>query len=361
MKDQIIKDVYNFVKKKVEKGNLNKYVKIHSMEKMTLLLLYYQTQKIKYGRSFIKMLGMHLDNMKKSISQSEFSKKLTKKIPLSLWKSLYEFVLEKTASQSQNKSNILSKLRIIDSSALESSLSMDWAKHRKTKNGLKLHLLIDSNLAPIGFRLKNGCSSDKKSLKWAVKPDFIYVFDRGYNDFKLFSWISEKKAFFVTRAYKNLCYEVISNKKIGSKQKKEGIKSDQIIKVLFNRKSKETINFRMIKYSFTDSNDKEQNFSFITDILDMKSDEIAKIYRERWSIEVVFRWIKMYLNISHWYSRSKNGVFIQFYSALITYMLIFYLSHKYKKYSHVMRDYSHYIAALLFTWIKIYKLNCCYQ
>ena len=362
MNSKIIYEIYEFVKKKAEQNNLNRYVKSHTLEKMVLLLFYYQTQKIKYGRSFVKNLALLFGQTEKSISQSEFSKKLNHKLPISIWKNLFQFVLKKVNSKpSYIKKSILRKIQIIDSSTLDSTLSMKWAKHRKAKNGLKLHLMIDSDLAPKGFRLKNGKSSDKKSIKWAVESGFIYVFDRGYNDFKLFSWISDKNSYFVTRAYKNISYEIKSNRKIGHAQRKKGIDADQIVSLCLDRKTGEKIDFRLITFNFIDSNGKEQNFSFLTNIVDLKSDEIADIYRERWNIEVVFRWIKMYLNISHWYSRSKNGVMIQLYCALIIYMLVFFLKNKFKTYSNVIRDYCHYLGAVLFRYIQLYKINMRFQ
>jgi hypothetical protein len=314
----IIKDV-NIIS---TRRGYNKYIKKYPIEKMFMFLLYQQYSSIDKGRAFTIYLKHMIGDTTETISQSELSKKLSHKLDHNLFKEMYELLLYQTKGLKSKKMKKLEKMiRIIDSTALPATPTMKYAKHRKNKNGFKMHTLIDGSYLPENFRLKNGKSSDKKSLKWAVKEGFIHIFDKGYNDYSQFKWISEKKAYFVTRAQKNISYTVVRNRRVGKNQKLYGIESDKIIDIIENRNTGELFRMRMVTFKFTDSTGAEQQFSLLTNLMNYRSDEIAKLYRERWNIEVVFRWIKTFLNIDHWISRSKNGVLIQLYTALCAYLI----------------------------------------
>ncbi len=352
---KIITILLKRVNKITETKGYNKYIKSYTMEKMFLLMLYQQLSGNKYGRSFTIQTKKIIGRDGSIPSQSELSKKLSYKIPAEIFEKLYKEAVQLTlAHGGKRRKKILNSLKIIDSSHLTASLSMKWAKHRTTRNGLKIHLMINSDLVPEAFQLKNGRSSDRKSLKWAVKSEFIYIFDRGYNDYKLFSSIKNEKAYFITRMLGNTSYKVEESRRVGKRQKAEGIISDDKISVIIDRKTNETIQFRKVSFRFIDAKGEEKEFSFLTNLMKNNSVEIARIYRERWNIEVVFRWLKMFLSISHWISRSTNGVMIQLYSALIMYLIV-KLAHtiaKIKK--RILRDYCHDYLDL---FLKIFRSN----
>jgi len=274
-----------------------------------------------------------------TISQSELSKKLAYRLPVELFKEVYEFLLADTRGQNTKKIGKLKRMiRIIDSTALPASLTMKYARHRRNKNGFKMHTVIDENYFPDSIRVKNGRSSDKKSLKWAIKEGYIHIFDRGYNDYSQFRWISGQKAFFVTRALGNIQYTTIHNKKVGSNQKEYGIISDKSIEVIEDRKNDTRICLRMVTFGFIDSKNEYQEFSLLTNLMNHRSDEIAQLYRERWNIEVVFRWLKTFLKFDHWLSRSKNGVLIQIYSALCAYLMALIAKRGNQQAYRIMKD-----------------------
>ena len=351
--EMIIRTLLKRVNKISEVKGYNKYIKSYSMSKMFLMMLYQQLSGNNYGRSFILQAKKVIGKEGSIPSQSELSKKLSYKIPVDLFKRIYTEAIRLTLSHGgKRKKKMLNSLRIIDSSHLSASLSMKWAKHRSTKNGLKIHLMINSDLVPEAFRLKNGRSSDKKSLRWAIKRGFIYVFDRGYNDYKLFSDIQGQEAFFVTRMLGNAVCEIESRRRVGKRQQEKGIVSDEIVSVIKDRKTLETIQFRRIIFRFIDAKGEEKQFSLLTNLKDISSDEITKIYRERWNIEVVFRWIKMFLSIDHWMSRSVNGVMIQLYSALIMYLIVKLAHAVAKTKKRILKDYCHEYLEL---FLKIFR------
>ena len=322
--DELIIQMLKDVNKLSEKMDSNRYIKKHPIEKVFQLLLLQQYSGFDNGRAFSLYSKRMLGNTTETISQSELSKKLCYRLPVELFHDMFRIQLKRL--KGKKSKGIIRKMkkliRIIDSTALPATAKMDYAKHRRNKNGFKLHTVIGEEYIPENVKLKNGNSSDKKSLKWAVKEGFIHIFDRGYNDYSQFQWIEDKQAYFVTRALGNIKYSIIQNRKVGHRQKEKGIIADRIIDVIADRKQNITYSMRMITFRFIDSTGKEQIFSLLTNLLNYRSDEIAELYRKRWNIEVVFRWIKMFLKIERWLSRSKNGVLIQIYTALCAYIMV---------------------------------------
>lgn len=319
---EIITETIGTVNKLSEKRGYNRYIKKYPIEKMFMFLLYHQYSGMKYGRSLTVYLDKAIGRTTDILSQSELSKKLSYRLPVEPFKEVYQFLLSRTREQKSKKiRKLMRMIRIIDSTALPASLTMAYARHRRNKNGFKMHTVIDEKYFPDSIRIKNGRSSDKKSLKWAVKEGYIHLFDRGYNDYSQFQWISDHNAHFVTRALSNIKYRTIRNNRIGHVQREYGIISDKRIEVVKDRESGERLCLRMVTFKFVDSRKQSRVFSLLTDLIGHRSDEIAELYRERWNIEVVFRWLKTFLKFDHWLSRSKNGVLIQIYSALIAYFM----------------------------------------
>jgi hypothetical protein len=321
--DELIIQMIKDVNKLSEEKDSNRYIKKHPIEKVFLLLLLQQYSGFDNGRAFSLYSKRMIGETTETISQSELSKKLCYRLPVELFRDMFNIQLSHLrGNKSKDIRKIKKLIRIIDSTALPATAKMNYAKHRCNKNGFKLHTIIDEECIPENVRLKNGNSSDKKSLKWAVKEGFIHIFDRGYNDYSQFQWIEEKRAYFVTRALSNIKYSIIQNRKVGHRQKEKGIIADRIIEVIADRKQNITYSMRMVTFRFIDSSGKEQIFSLLTNLMNYRSDEIAELYRKRWNIEVVFRWIKMFLKIERWLSRSKNGVLIQIYTALCAYIIV---------------------------------------
>ena len=336
---EILAETIRTVNDLSEKRGYNRYIKKYPLEKMLIILLYQQYSGLKYGRSLTVHLGKMVGATVNTLSQSELSKKLSHRLPVEPFKDVYQFLLERIQEQSGKKIRKLKQLvRIVDSTALPASLTMKYAKHRQNKNGFKMHTVIDGKYFPVLFKLKHGKSSDKKSLKWAVKAGFIYLFDRGYNDYRQFKWISDKNACFVTRALGNIQYTTSKNRKVGCRQKEYGIISDKYIEVAEDRKQGTRLSLRMVTFGFIDSRNQYREFSLLTNLMNLRSDEIAKLYRERWNIEVLFRWLKTFLKMDHWLSRSLQGVFIQIYTALCAYLMARLAKMGNQKMYRIMKD-----------------------
>ena len=208
-----------------------------------------------------------------------------------------------------------------DSSTISLCLKLcPWAKFRTTKAGIKMHTLLDlrGNL-PVYIHLTDASVHDVKALDTlCVEMGAIYLLDKGYVDFfRLFNHIHMNGAFFVTRAKDNMLYEVVESK--GS-DPEAGIISDEIIKLTGIKPSKcypETL--RMVIYEDFATG---KVYRFLTNHLGYEALTIAALYRERWNVELFFKWIKQHLHIKSFYGTSENAVYTQIWIAVCSFLIL---------------------------------------
>ena len=144
------------------------------------------------------------------------------------------------------------------------------------------------------------------------EKEAFYIFDRGYNDFDSLYKIDLIEATFVVRAKSNLQFKQITWKR----RLPKNIISDSIIKFVVYKSSKEyPIPLRRVVYY-----DEEQNreFVFLTNNFELSALTIAELYRNRWQIELFFKWLKQHLKIKKFWGTSENAVRIQIYCAITT-------------------------------------------
>jgi IS4 transposase len=150
-----------------------------------------------------------------------------------------------------------------------------------------------------------------------VKADSIITMDRGYIDFKRLYALHRKAAFFVVRAKENLKYRRLYSRKV---DKAGGLRADQTI-ALITKKSREGYPEHLRRVSYVD---KEQNkrFVFLTNHFGIPAQTVADIYKQRWQVELFFKWIKQHLRIKAFYGTSPNAVKSQIWVALSMYLLV---------------------------------------
>lgn len=208
----------------------------------------------------------------------------------------------------------------VDSTTIDLCLSLfPWAKFRKNKGAVKLHTQLNlKTLLPKDIEITDGLCHDVNILDRIIfELNSIYVFDRGYVDFQRLHMIHIAKAFFVIRAKKNLRFKRISSSAV---DKATGVQCDQIIKLTGVITAKEyPSRLWRVKYRDLES---DQVFVFLTNHFDLAPDIIAELYRNRWKIELFFKWIKQHLKIKAFYGTSANAVFIQIWIAISAYVLV---------------------------------------
>ena len=204
--------------------------------------------------------------------------------------------------------------------------SFPWAKFRAAKGALKLHCQLDySGNLPCFVAATNGKCHDLTVAKkfFNIVQDSIYCFDKGYMDFSWFRHININKAFFVTRAKKNLQYTVTGQQEIPAKS---GILSDEhIILSNFYTFKDYPDKLRLIRYYDVET---DKIYEFLTNNFKLAAKTIARIYKARWQIEVFFKWIKQNLKIKTFLGTSINAVLIQIWTAMCYYLLLAYIKYQ---------------------------------
>jgi len=208
-----------------------------------------------------------------------------------------------------------------DSSTISLCLKLcPWATFRENKGGVKMHTLLDlrCNL-PVFVYLSEASVHDVKILdKLYIEPAAIYVIDLGYLDFfRMFNLIHKKRAFFVSRAKDNMQYVVESSNSIDNQT---GVVSDELIRLTGYKSRKHYPEpIRMVTYEDYATS---IIYRFITNNTEFDPLTIAELYRERWQVELFFKWIKQHLRIKSFYGTSQNAVFCQIWIALCMFLIL---------------------------------------
>ena len=214
-----------------------------------------------------------------------------------------------------------------DSTTIDLCLSVFWwAKFRKHKGGIKVHTLYDvETQVPAFFHITEAAVHDSKVMSVIpYETGSYYVFDRGYNDFKQLYRIEEIGSYFVIRAKKNLQYRVLKWKR----RMPENVLSDAEIELTGYYPSKHyPKRLRLVRY-----HDPEQNrdFMFLSNAMSLTSLQIANLYKNRWQVELFFKWLKQHLKIKKFWGASENAVRIQIYCAICAYCLVAIAQHDLK-------------------------------
>ena len=211
-------------------------------------------------------------------------------------------------------------LRIIDASIISLCINLfDWAKYRKMKGAIKLHMNLDGdNHMPFEASITTGNVHDVQQLmNLTQESGVIYVLDRGYVDYKSLYSIELRGSVFVSRMKSNGAYKIVKkNRSSGD----EAVISDVMIELTgVNTKRNYPKAIRKVKYYDEET---KKTYEFITNDMDRPGEEIAMIYKERWEVELFFKWIKQHLKIKSFWGTSENAVYSQIWVALILMVLI---------------------------------------
>ncbi|PJC74675.1 MAG: IS4 family transposase [Syntrophobacterales bacterium CG_4_8_14_3_um_filter_49_14] len=211
-------------------------------------------------------------------------------------------------------------LYAFDSTTIDLCLSLfPWAHFRKTKAAIKMHTFLDlRGSIPTFICLTPGNVHDVKILDIIpLEKDSVIAMDRGYIDFARLYAVNLFPAFFVIRAKNNLRFTRLNSQKV---DKTLGLRADQRI-VLKGKKSRDAYPDVLRRVSYVDL-DTNKRFVFLTNIFTVPAKTVADIYKQRWQVELFFRWIKQHLRIKTFYGTSPNAVKIQIWTAVSIYLLV---------------------------------------
>ena len=207
-----------------------------------------------------------------------------------------------------------------DSSTIDLCLSVFWWAHfRKTKAGIKLHTLFDINTQiPVFIHITEANIHDVNAMDIINYERFAYyIFDRAYVDYFRLYRITKSSAYFVVRAKSNLKFKRMYSKKT---DKSTGVICDQTGKIDGFYTSKDYPE-KIRKVKFFDKENKKM-LIFLTNNFDLSAQQIALLYKQRWQIELFFKWIKQHLKVKTFWGTTENAVRIQINIAIITYCLV---------------------------------------
>jgi len=208
----------------------------------------------------------------------------------------------------------------LDSSTIDLCMSVfPWALFRSTKSAVKLHILLDlrGNI-PSFIHISDGKMHDVKVLDIIVpEAGSFYIMDRAYVDFERLYAFTVAGAFFVTRAKSNMKYR----RRYSSKRDKSaGILCDQPIVLTSVKAAKEYPQvLRRIKYYDATT---QKTLEFLTNNFTIPAKTVADLYRNRWQVELFFKWIKGNLRIKTFFGTSENAVKTQIWISISVYVLI---------------------------------------
>ena len=230
-----------------------------------------------------------------------------------------------------------------DSTTIDLCLTLfPWAEFRRTKAAVKMHTLIDlRGTIPTYVTVTTGKVHDVRILDTLpVTEDAIYTMDRAYIDFSRLHALHRQGAFFVVRAKDNLRFKRLYS---ASKDKDSGIRADQTM-TLVTYKSKKDYPDKLRRVSYIDQK-RGKRLVFLTNNFTIPAATVAEIYKQRWQVELFFKWIKQHLRIKSFYGTSINAVKSQIWVALSIYLLVVIAKKKLK------------IDCPLYTFLQILEVN----
>jgi hypothetical protein len=309
----------------VEKYQGNKYVRHFTCWNQLLCMIFGQLTTRESLRDVILTINAHSNKsyhlgFGNHITRSNFAKANQRRNSLIFEEFAYSLIDIARKKCIHSDFTIRGKVYAFDSSTIDLCLSIFWwAKFRKTKGGIKLHTLFDIvTQIPAFIHITPATVNDVNAMDVIPYEAYAYyVFDRGYVDFSRLYKIACLSAYFVIRAKSNLKFKRMYSNKF---DKSTGVKCDQIGKMTGFYTSKDYPE-KLRRVKFYDEETK-RTFVYLTNNMDITAYEVASLYKNRWQIELFFKWIKQHLKVKSFWGTSENAVRIQIYSAIIAYCLV---------------------------------------
>jgi hypothetical protein len=310
----------------------DKYVKSYTCWNQLLTMMFGQLSNRESLRDLVVAMEAHNGKlyhlgMGKSVTRSNLAK-ANESRDYQIFEEFALFMIDQ--ARKKRKTDIFklgSSVYAFDSTTIDLCLSVFWwAKFRKNKGGIKMHTLYDvETQIPAFVHITSASVHDTKAMsEIPYQRGAYYIFDRGYNDFGNLYRIHRIESHFVIRAKRNLNVKPLTWKR----RLPAGVKSDAIVEFSVYKSSK-VYPEKLRRVVYVDARTRTE-YIFLTNDLKASALVIASLYRNRWSIELFFKWIKQHLKIKKFWGTSENAVRIQIYCAVITYCLVAIVQHDMK-------------------------------
>jgi hypothetical protein len=310
----------------VEKYSGNKYVKSFTCWNQLLVMMFGQLTSRESLRDLITVLDAHSRKsyhlgFGKSVTRSNLSKANERREPKIFEEYAYHLIdIARQKRIGKTDFEIKGKVYAFDSTTIDLCLSVFWwAKFRKHKAGIKMHTLFDIvTQIPTFIHITDAKVNDMNAMDVIpYESGAYYIFDRGYVDYSRLYNITLHFAYFVVRAKKNIQFESVYENPINEMN---GIMRDQIGNLTGFYVSKDyPAQIRRVAYYDRKTN---HTYVYLTNNFELTAEQIALLYKNRWQIELFFKWIKQHLKIKSFWGTTETAVRIQIYSAIIAYCLV---------------------------------------
>lgn len=318
-------DPYVFIRIS-KKYNGDKYVKQFTCWNQLAVLIFGQLSNRESLRDLVLATQAHASKayhlgFGKAATRSNLAKANTNRDYRIFEEFAYKVVAEARACRATDIFKLGGNIYAFDSTTIDLCLStFEWALFRKKKGGVKVHTLYDiETQIPTFFHITSARVSDMRAMDTIpYEENSFYIFDRGYNDFNRLYNINAIGAYFVVRGKKNNDFKPMTWRRRFPKD--SGILSDAIGYMDGEQtRAKYPEKIRRVIYY-----DKEmkRTFIFFTNALDISPLIVCNLYKNRWSIELFFKWLKQHLKIKKFWGTSENAVRIQIYAAITTYCMM---------------------------------------
>jgi hypothetical protein len=353
------------IKDAVKKNDSDRYVKRFKSKDHLISMLFCSFAKCNSLREVSgAMLG--LSGKTESFQLNHIPKRSTlsdanKNRKVEVFEDIYNKLLREygsVLSDSRIQDVLKKQVKIVDSTTI--SLFKDIlscvgrkAKDGKSKGGIKVHTVINADeKVPSLVWFSPATTHDHNFLKKLKCDDnTIYVFDKGYNDYKTFKHFTDNKTGFVTRIKDNAVYEKLEIKEI-PENIHSGVLQDEIIEIEV-KEGKTISKLKVRKVKFYDRENKRE-FEFITNLFELRADLIAALYKIRWQIELLFKQLKQNFPLRYFLGDNENAIKIQIYCVLIVNLLIAVIKKRLKR-SWAFSNLVSFCKIHLFNYIQLMK------
>jgi hypothetical protein len=353
------------IKDAVKKSDSDRYVKRFKSKDHLISMLFCSFAKCNSLREVSgAMLG--LSGKTEHFQLSHIPKRSTlsdanKNRKVEFFEDIYNKLLQQygyVLSDSRIQDVLKKQVKIVDSTTI--SLFKDIlscvgrkSKEGKRKGGIKVHTVINADeKVPSLVWFSPATTHDHNFLdKLKCDDNTIYVFDKGYNDYKAFKHFTDHKTGFVTRIKDNASYAIVETKAI-HETIHSGVLLDEIIEIEV-KEGKISSKLKVRKVKFYDRENKRE-FEFITNLFELRADFIAALYKMRWQIELLFKQLKQNFPLRYFLGDNENAIKIQIYCVLIVNLLIGVIKKKLKR-SWAFSNLVSFCKIHLFNYIQLIK------
>lgn len=263
---------------------------------------------------------------KTAITRSNFSKANANRDHMIFEEFAYKMISIAQGKLIRKEFEIAGRFYAFDSMTIDLYLSLFWwANFRNTKGGIKVHTLYDVvTRIPTFLHIREAKANDMNAMdEIPYEPNAYYISDRGYFDLTRLFKISVIGSNFIIRERGRLQYDIIDGEDL--LESSDNILYDQTIR-LMGQKTRKKYTGLLRRVGFY-SIEHRRTFTYITNNFEIKAKHIALLNKNRWQVELFFKWIKQHLHIEFFWGVTENAVRIQIYSAITTYCLVAIVEH----------------------------------